>query len=62
MPEREPIDWEEALRLHRSGWTLAEIAREFGYAYKTVWTKRRPMGRLRAQRLRRRATEVGQKL
>ena len=34
---RTPIDWEEALRLHEEeGWTFADIAREYDYAYKSV--------------------------
>jgi hypothetical protein len=33
---KERIDWDEALSLHSEGWTFAEIARETGYAYKTI--------------------------
>jgi len=40
-PIREPIDWDEAVRLHRQGRTCAEIAREFEYSLITV---RRALG------------------
>lgn len=35
--ERPPIDWDEALRMHaEEGLSYADIARKFGYAYRTV--------------------------
>lgn len=35
--QRPPIDWDEALRLHaEEGWSYADIARRFGYAYPSV--------------------------
>ncbi len=53
-PNRPPIDWDEAFRLReQEHWTFAEIAREFGYAYKTVrteLTKRGAKGRQAARR------------
>lgn len=35
-PILERIDWDEAVRLHRRGWSCAEIAREFKYSPITV--------------------------
>ena len=51
LPERTPIGWDEALRLYqKEGWTYAEIAREFDYAYKTVHSKLRKLGTKRHPR------------
>lgn len=50
--QRQPIDWNDALRLREvDGWSFADIAREFDYAYKTVREalhKRGAHGRKRA--------------
>jgi hypothetical protein len=62
MAGRAPIDWDEALRLRRKGWTFADIAREFGYAYKTVRTKLRAMGAPGRRAARRRQGRRGRRL
>jgi len=59
---RPPIDWGEALQLHGEGWTYADIAREFGYAYQTVRMKLRAMGAPPRRPSRRRQTIRGKKL
>jgi len=60
--QREPIDWDDALQLHREGWIFADIAREFGYAYKTVRTKLHSMGARAPRPSQSRQTKRGHKL
>jgi len=61
-PQRQPLDWDEALRHHQEGWTYADIAREYGYAYKTVQTKLRSMGAQPRRPSSKRRTKCGRKL
>ena len=57
------MDWDEALRLqHEEGWTYADIAREFGYAYETVREALRKRGAKPYPPSRARQTRTGQKL
>jgi hypothetical protein len=35
-PKRPPLDWKLAVRRYREGWTIAEIARDAGYALQSV--------------------------
>ncbi len=61
--KRPPIDWDEAWRLHEEeGWSYADIAREFDYAYKTVHEALRKLGAKPRRASRARQTKRGGKL
>ena len=61
--KRPPIDWDEALRLHADeGWSYADIAREYEYAYKTIFMGLRKRGAKPRRQSQARRTKRGAKL